>query len=554
MRSQLHFSNASFERADQLILREVELTLADGDRVGLVGPNGSGKSTLLRLGAGLLPPTSGQVVRIPAAATVGLLSQELNPRPGETAIDVVRRLVGLSAAQAALDESSLALTDPTPDNAERYDRAFNEWMALGGATFEERWPRVFHDLGFPEEQGEQTAATLSGGEQGRVGLAAMLLSNHDLRLLDEPTNNLDLAGLERLEEVLTSSRAPLMLVSHDRRLLERVVTRVIEIDAHAHTVSSFDGGWSAYQHERAVRRQHEEEQYARYDSERERLSTRAQTQRQWAVKGVARRNAGPTDGDKLLRNAKNERTEQLAAKAKQSERALERLDVVDKPWIPWELHFRFAEAGPAGDVVLALDRAVIARGDFRMGPIDLAIHGRERVHLVGANGAGKTTLLRALLGELPLEAGEQTVGRSTVLGVLDQTRVQFAEAPTLLRGFQDATGADLAEARSVLAKFGLGAEHVSRPTHELSPGERTRSSLAAFQQRGVNTVVLDEPTNHLDVEAIEQLESALAQFGGTVLLVSHDRAFIDELKMTRTIDLATLTSSRRERRTRRSPP
>ena len=256
------------------------------------------------------------------------------------------------------------------------------------------------------------------------------------------------------------------------------------------------------------------------------------------MQGARRARKRPTDGDKIIRQFKIAQTEKLAAKARATERAAERLAVVDKPWEGWRLELTFAEAPRAGAVVARLEGAVVERGPFRLGPVDVEIGWGERLALAGPNGCGKTTLLGALLGRVPLAAGRRWVGPGVVVGELDQARRVFSDPRrTLLEAFTDTTDLHLGEARTLLAKFGLGADQVGRVTTSLSPGERTRASLAAFQATGTNTAVLDEPTNHLDLPAIEQLEEALGNFAGTLVVVSHDRAFLDALALTRTITL-----------------
>ena len=217
------------------------------------------------------------------------------------------------------------------------------------------------------------------------------------------------------------------------------------------------------------------------------------------------------------------------------ERRLERLDPVAKPWEPWELHLSIEPDRRAGDVAVRLTGAVVELGAFRLGPVDVELGRGERVALVGPNGSGKTTLLRALLGELPLAAGSRYLGAGVVVGELDQGRRRFVGPEPVLDGF---AALPLPEARSLLAKFGLGADDIERPAASLSPGERTRAALALLVAGRVNCLVLDEPTNHLDLPAIEELESALARFPGTVVLVTHDRRFLETFDPTRTIDLA----------------
>jgi ATPase subunit of ABC transporter with duplicated ATPase domains len=214
---------------------------------------------------------------------------------------------------------------------------------------------------------------------------------------------------------------------------------------------------------------------------------------------------------------------------------MQRLEVVEKPWEGWDLRFQVANAPRSGDVVMRLQDAMVQRGTFTLGPVDLEIGWRDRVAIVGPNGAGKTTLLLALLGRLPLAAGERWLGSSVVVGEMQQARDDFTGNRPLLHAFMAATGLTQADARSLLAKFGLGADHVTRPADTLSPGERTRAVLALFAAQGVNCLVLDEPTNHLDLEAIEQLEQALEGYDGTLLVVTHDRRLLEALDLTRAI-------------------
>jgi ATPase subunit of ABC transporter with duplicated ATPase domains len=235
----------------------------------------------------------------------------------------------------------------------------------------------------------------------------------------------------------------------------------------------------------------------------------------------------------------------MAGKAKATEKAIDRLDVVDKPWEPWQLQLDLTPATRAGDVVARLDGAVVELGAFRLGPVDLEVAWQDRLAILGPNGSGKTTLLRALLGEVELSSGTRRLGPGVTLGLLDQRRSRYGGAEPLLAGFLAATGFERSEARTLLAKFGLGADHVDRAGAALSPGERTRALLAELMAQGVNCLVLDEPTNHLDLEAIEQLETALDAFDGTLLLVTHDRAFLDAVHVTTTIDLGAGSPSRR---------
>ncbi len=543
MSAQLHLHGLGFDRGGTTILDDISLTVGGRDRVGLVGPNGAGKSTLLRLAVGELSPSRGRVALVPERATIGLLAQELAPVGGQTVIDLVAERTGVAQAQRELDEATADLTSETPEAADRYDLALDRWLRLGAADLEHRLSENLERIGLRSSVLDQQAVTLSGGEQARVGLAIVLVAQFDILLLDEPTNDLDHVGLAQLEGFLVGIDRPVVLVSHDRRFLERVVTSVVELDPHTLTAATHGGGWQGYLEAREVARRHAEERYADFTTKRAKLTDRARTEREWATKGVASTKRNPKDNDKVQRKASIERTEQLASRARRTERAMERLDVVDKPWEPWQLQFEIGEVERSGDLVAQLSGAVIEREAFRLGPVDLEINAGDRVLITGPNGAGKSTLLAALLGDRALTHGTQRLGRSVVIGRLDQQRSRFDDADRLLDGFVEATAVAPTEARSLLAKFGLGADHVSRPTVELSPGERTRALLAVFQARGVNTLVLDEPTNHLDLPAIEQLEQALTRFGGTVLVVSHDRAFVEALTVTRRVEVGKGTIS-----------
>ncbi|WP_036373128.1 ABC-F family ATP-binding cassette domain-containing protein [Micromonospora sp. ATCC 39149] len=520
---------------ERLLFSGLDLVVAPGDVIGLVGVNGAGKSTLLRTLAGLLPVESGSVTLSPPTATVGHLPQEPERRPGETVRDFLARRTGVTAAQAALDAAAEALTAGAAGADDAYAEALERWLGLGGADLEERAEQVAAELGLTVDLDHPTTA-LSGGQAARAGLASLLLSRYDVFLLDEPTNDLDLAGLDRLEGFVTGLRAGTVLVSHDREFLARTVTRVLELDLHQQLVRHYGGGYAAYLEEREVARRHARAEYEEYADTRASLEARARTQRAWMEKGVRNARRKATDPDKHVKHFRGETSEKQAAKARQTDRLIERLEVVEEPRREWELRMEIAAAPRAGAVVAALRDAVVRRGGFTLGPVNLQIDWADRVAITGANGSGKTTLLGALLGRLPLDAGHASLGPGVVVGEVDQARGLFLGDQPLLDAFRLAVPElSPADARTLLAKFGLRADHVLRTAASLSPGERTRAALALLQGRGVNLLVLDEPTNHLDLAAIEQLESALAGYPGTLLLVTHDRRMLDAVAVNRRV-------------------
>ncbi len=451
---------------------------------------------------------------------------------------MLARRTGVTRAQEELDRSTLALADLEAGASDAYDTALTRWLAIGGHDFDARLPDIAADVGLGADLLDRPSAVLSGGEAARMSLAAVLLTQVDVVLLDEPSNNLDPDGLVRLESFITAERAGgTVLVSHDRVLLERVVTDVIELHEHHRTASTYGGGWAGYVGKQATRRQHAEEDHEQYQAQRDRLRRRAQTQRQWATRGAARARKRPSDGDKFIRHHQIEQSEKQAGKAGATEEAIRRLDPVEKPWEGWELRYAMAGAPRSGDDVIELADAVAHRGDFTLGPIDILISWGERIALVGPNGTGKSTLLAMMLGALPLDEGRRRMGPSVVVGELDQRRLGLDPGRPIADAFAAACDLPPSESRSVLAKFGLEAEHVRRSSATLSPGERTRAQLAEFAVQGVNLLVLDEPTNHLDLRAIEQLELALAGYTGTLILVTHDRAMLQTVEVTDTIVL-----------------
>ena len=519
------------------ILDQTELQLAPGWRVGLIGPNGVGKSTLLRVLARLQPVDDGTVTAMPSDATVGYLPQEPERSAYETVAQFLGRRTGVTDATVELDAATAALASLEPGSDDRYAHALDRWLALGGADLDARIGPVWAELGLPERVLDQVMSTLSGGEAARVGLAALLLARFDVFLLDEPTNDLDLDGLDRLERWVVQQSAPIAIVSHDREFLRRTVTHVAELDEFTHRITVFAGGWDAYVRERETAARHARERYEEYADKKQSLLSRAQREREWASQGLSRAKKKPDDNDKNIKAFKINQTEQLAGKAARTEKAIERLEEVDEPREAWQLRLTFGETARSGDVVVRLTGATVDVGDFRLGPTDLTIGAGERVAIVGHNGSGKSTLLDAILGRRELSSGDRWFGPGVVVGELEQRRLQLQGDGALLDEFMATTGMSIPDARTLLAKFGIGASEVLRPTASLSPGERTRTVLALLMATGTNCLVLDEPTNHLDLPAIEQLEVALESFRGTVLLVTHDRQLLDHVRLTRRIRL-----------------
>jgi ATPase subunit of ABC transporter with duplicated ATPase domains len=529
----LRVDDLSAYRGDRPLFEGLELTVGPGEVFGLVGANGAGKSTLLTELAGTgTAETTGSVSLTPPDATVGYLAQEVTRVDGESVFRFLERRTGVHDAEVAMNSAAESLGSSDSDE-DAYTPALERWLALGGADLPERAGKVLADLGF--DVGVDVAmSSLSGGQAARAGLAAVLLARYDVLLLDEPTNDLDLAGLERLERFVVETDCALVVVSHDREFLARTVTGIVELDLAQQQIAVYDGGYEAYLVEREVARQHAREEFEEFADTKAGLEDRIRMQRNWLEHGVRNARRKSKDNDKIGRKFRAEATEKQAAKARQTQRRIERLDVVEEPRKEWELRMEIAAAPRSGTVVCSLNHVVVERDSFTLGPVTTQIDAGDRVLVTGPNGSGKSTLLSVILGRLTPDSGSATLGSGVAVGEIDQARAAFAGSSSLADAFSaavpDWTEADV---RTLLAKFGLRGDNALRPSHSLSPGERTRAGLALLQARGVNLLVLDEPTNHLDLPAIEQLESALDSFDGTLLLVTHDRRMLSSVRSTR---------------------
>ena len=440
----------------------VDVVVGPGTKLGLVGPNGAGKSTLLKALVGDVPLDAGSIT---VTGTVGYLPQEPDRRAGETLRGFLGRRTGVTAADDAMQAAAEALGDETAAAADAYELALDRWLALGGADLDSRAAEVCADLGLPQGALDVETTGLSGGQMARASLAAVLLSRYDVLLLDEPTNDLDLEGLDRLERFVQGLRGGLVVVSHDREFLARTINAVLELDPYNKASRTIDGSWESYLDERALARRQARERYEDFEDRKDKLVGQVQSSREMSVRGVLRAKNRAPDNDKNARGARIEGATSAAGKIRTLENRLERLEGegVVEPRKEWELRLELPLAPRSGSVVATLRQAVVRRGSFTLGPVDLDLGWADRVAIVGSNGSGKSTLLQVLLGRLPLDSGTATLGSGVVVGELDQARASFDVDRTVVDVLEAATEAPVEEVRTLLAKFGLKAAHVSRP-------------------------------------------------------------------------------------------
>ncbi len=515
-----------------LILDRVQLTINRGDRVGLVGPNGAGKSTLIRILVGLDRPDAGSVSRTPPDLRIGYLPQALLDLEAGTVGDVLLDARGtLGSAERKLKELEEALAAPDLDApaTERllaeYGDAQTAWEAAGGYDRLHRAELIGAGLGVDAFGLQTPVAQLSGGERTRLGLARLLLDEPDLLILDEPTNHLDIEALEWLEEFLKGFPGAMLLASHDRAFLDAVANRILVLDPETHALKAYAGGYSAYDAARLAER--ERQAMAWQDQQSYVRQVEADIRR---IKGQAQ---GIQQGPKRGRDFYGAISAKVARQAKARERKLEKYlasdERVDKPRQGWGIKLDLAGVDGGSEVVVRAENVDFAYGDNPPLLVDASFDllAEQRVALVGPNGVGKSTLIKLLLGQLEPTAGRLRLSPSANTGYLAQESETLDPRHTVLESLRTVAPWNETESRNFLHRFLFGGDMPHRLVGALSYGERVRLQLARLVAGGSTFLLLDEPLNHLDIPARERFEEALQSFAGAILLVSHDRYFVE---------------------------
>ena len=498
--------------ATEPVLDGATLEIRKGQHVGLVGPNGAGKTTLLNILMGDLSHDAGEV-NIAPGARVGFLRQRTEFDPSETVWQLAEKslkpLMDLAEQANRLAEKMAAASAQEQNElARRYDAIHTELEQRGGYQIDFKIRRILGGLGFGSEMEQRPVRQLSGGQQNRLLLASLLLEEPDLMFLDEPSNHLDIEATTWLESFLAESKQAFLLVSHDRYFLDRVTHTTLELVNGQ--IDSFPGNYSKY---KTLKAQRLEVQLRTFEEQQE-------------------------EKDKLIDFIRRHHHGQKHAQAEDRRRKLERLEAAEQAPVPREIpipKMKFHEVSRAGDIVMRVDELAKSFDELLFNQVSFQIERGQRWGILGANGTGKTTLLRCLLGECPADSGSVKLGAGVEVGYFDQHlncvdgNAISAEA---IRPQNESTTElrmdDLAR-RDLLARFGIMGDTALQQVHSLSGGQRNRVALANLAAQRANFLILDEPTNHLDLDAELWLEQWLQRYQGSLLLISHDRDFIDSV-------------------------
>ncbi len=492
-----------------IIIEDVSFGVEKGDRVGIVGPNGSGKTTLLSIISGELEPSSGNIY-IRSDMTLGYLKQKNHFFAGGTVIrEAEKTFEHFFTMEKELEDLQNKISDHTRPDFDRclaaYTSLIEEYEKQGGYTYRSELAAVLRAMGFSEEDKKKQISVLSGGERTRLALACMLLRKPDILILDEPTNHLDLRMLAWLENYLKGYQGTLLVVSHDRYFLDRIVGKIFDMSGG--TLTAYTGNYSEFLVKREERMEALRREYEKQQAE------------------IARQ-------EEMIRRFKQHGTEHLAKRARSREKRLAQIELVDRPAEERSrMKLGFESNYKSGGEVLVCEDLAKSYGERRLfRNVSLDIRKGEKVCIIGDNGIGKTTLLRILMGLEKSDTGYLKVGYNVDFGYYDQGQLLLDDSETVLGEMKNAYHLYTdTEMRSLLGRFLFRGDDVFKKVGDLSGGEKAKLSLLKLMLSGANTLILDEPTNHLDIDSKEVVEEALLEFGGTLIIVSHDRYLLTRI-------------------------
>lgn len=515
---------------NKTILDEVSFTLANGQKAGLIGSNGVGKTTLMRIIAGLETKDNG-TVSLESHNLIGYLRQEFFIEEEEELVkNFIKKYVGIAELEEKIERLGREIVDDESLIQEFCD-AQERYALLDGYDFENKLSNIIHGLGFSEEILKKKIKELSGGQKRKIMLASVLLKGANLILLDEPTNDLDLNATRWLEEYVFKLDVPCLIISHDRRFLDKIVTKILEIDFFTKQIKEYPGNYSEYVSFKKKEQERMIDEYEMQQEQVKRLECSMRQKKEWANAG---RKQGVKDNDKYTRGYERDRSSSLASNAKKIERQIEAIDFVERPKVKNKLQIRIeAKEFQGSNRIVTKELVCGYNSGFVMQPISINCNFGERIVIVGDNGSGKSTFLRTLIGIQEPISGIIEIGRAIKIGYLPQDTKESVDV-TIEDYVKKMVDYDEMESKSlmytILSQFNFEYEELKKSMLMISPGERTRVYLAIFSMIKINTLVLDEATNHLDIEALESLEEVLNTFKGTVIAITHDRTFFKNIK------------------------
>ncbi|MDD2376790.1 MAG: ABC-F family ATP-binding cassette domain-containing protein [Clostridia bacterium] len=519
----LEVKDITYSINSKIILNNISFKLNHGNKIGLIGSNGVGKSTLLKIIIGELQQEEGNVFKA-KETLIGYFKQEMEILDtSKTVSEYIKDHVGIIDIENEMSKLEENLN--VPENLEKYSQLQEVYLALDGYNFEYKISTMLNGIGICESRKNDTIQNLSGGQKSKVMLIAVLLKGADLLLLDEPTNNLDINALKWLEDYLSKVDVPLMMVSHDRVFLDKIINKVIYIDYFTRKAIEYKGNFSNYLEVMQSKYDTDLKLFEEQQEEISKIKKDIKQKKGWAIAG---RFQNVKDNDKYTKGYERDRASSLAKAAKSSEKKLEQMQKYERPKQLSKLKINISADEKEGNCSIFLKDLSCGYDYSILDNINYAIEMGKKVVIIGENGSGKTTLIKTIIGILKPIDGEVIIGSGIKLAYMSQES-EKNDTRTLKAYMLSKVKEDLGKIFTVLSKFGIDYEDRDKHITKFSPGQRLRIELSVFSLLNINTLILDEPTNHLDLDCLEALENVISEFEGIIIVITHDRRFISKL-------------------------